>query len=513
MHGNISPKTDAQLAEYLGSFYADPLGFVMAAYPWGEPYLPDGSKNPLANKQGPEPWQRRLLIRLGAHVRENVELVALGLFPNVWRSAIASGHGVGKSAMVAWLEHWLMATRPDTRGAVTANTQKQLEDKTWPELAKWHNLFIAKHWFKWEATAYKFAAYPEDRQKNYMLTAATVSETNTEAFAGLHNEGKTVVVIFDEASGIHAKIWEVAQGALTDGEAFFFIFGNPTRPDGEFADCFTTHRAMYYLDNVDARDVSHTNKQHIADIIKLWDGEDSDAVKVRIRGIFPTQAFNGFISMDTYNTAVQRELWSDAGAARIMAIDVARYGDDETVFGFRQGRDARTIRQLVVKHRNNVQVAQIAMELAGIHKPDCIVIESTGPSTGVIDILRSRGYRVHEVHPGAPSANPDLYFNVRAELWCKMRDWLVLEGCINEEPVLAKQLTSILYTLDRKEQSIRMESKKDYKERTLLSSPDRADTLMLTFGVSLPRRDDPLNTRVTNMPAPEAVHEYDEMEY
>ncbi len=483
----LKPETEAKLAEFIAEFYDDPYEFVMNVFPWGEPTLPDGSFNSLASKTGPEPWQRELLEAVAEHVRENDELDLMGLDPQVWRSAVASGHGVGKSAIVAWIIYWVMSTRRDTRGVVTASTQFQLEDKTWPELAKWHQLALNKHWFEWTATSFYFKPYPEDQRKNYMITAATVSEHKTEAFAGLHNEGQTVIVIFDEASGVLPKIWEVAEGALTDGEGFFFAFGNPTRPDGEFADCFDKHADMYHHWHVDSREVSHTNKNAINDILHKY-GIDSNEAKVRVYGQFPTQSFNGFISVDIVNGAAERELTQDLGAGLIMSVDVARFGDDQTVIGYRQGRDHRSIPSKSFKGLNTMRIAEICMEEANRYKPDVIVIESTGPGAGVIDRLRAKGYRVHEVHPGAQSKEPDKYFNKRAELWSKMRDWLWEQGCIPDDPELFKQLTTILYTLDRHEQRTKMEPKADMKKRGL-PSPDKADMLALTFAVTVPRRD------------------------
>lgn len=494
---NMTIDDEQKLAELVASFYDDPYGFVMAIFPWGEPTLPDGSPNPLRKKKGPELWQKEELIALGEHIKNNNLLTQMDLEQIVWRSAIASGHGVGKSAYVAWIIHFLMSTRVDTRMVVTASTQFQLEDKTWPELSKWHNLALNKHWFVWSATAYSFAAYPQEKQKNYRATAATVSEQKTEAFAGLHNEGKTVCVIFDEASGIPGKIWEVSEGALTDGEGFFFGFGNPTRADGEFADCFDKHKRLYRTRNVDSREVSHTNKSALRTQIEKW-GEDSDETKVRIKGLFPTQSFNGFISIDAVNDAVKRgvkdeddEYWTDFidyGAAKIMAVDVARFGDDETVIGMRQGRDFVSYKLRTFKGLSTTKIAQIVAQEADIHRPDAIVIESTGPGAGVIDTLRDRKYKVIEVHPGAPSAERMLYVNVRAEYWSKMRDWIYKEGVLPDDIELFRQLTTILYSLDRHEQRTQLEAKKDMKLRGL-SSPDRADTLALTFAVNIARRD------------------------
>lgn len=486
---DLNVKTQKEIAEFVGEFYDDPYGFVMGCFPWRQPYLPDGSENPLKEKNGPEPWQREELHALGDHIKQNILLHAMGLDMVVWKSAYASGHGVGKSAFVAWLILFFMSTRVDTRGVVTASTQFQLEDKTWPELAKWFNLVITKSWFTWTSTGLTFSAYPVDKQKNYKTTAATVSEEKTEAFAGLHNEGNTIFIIFDEASGVLPKIWEVAEGALLGGgEKFFLALGNPTRPDGEFADCFDKHGHLYRHRNIDSRDVSQTNLSAVQQLIDKY-GIDSDEIKVRVRGQFPSQSFNGFISVDIARAAIERELVLDSQAGLIMAVDVARFGNDSSVIGWRQGRDARSRPYMKFKGLDLVALSAIIMREADIHKPDIIVIEATGVGAGVVDILRDRGYKVHEVHPGAAAQKHELYVNRRAEYWSIGRDWLYQEGCIDDRNThLFSQLTTILYSLDRHEQRVKLEAKEDMKKRGL-ESPDDADTLMLTFAVRIARRD------------------------
>lgn len=510
---SVTPATHRQLAELAAFYRDDPYGFVMASYPWMEPTLPDGSYNPLHNKKGPEDWQRDYLIAWGNHIWMNDQRIAAGLQPKVWRSARASGHGVGKSTLVAWILQFCMATRANTRGVVTANTQRQLEDKTWPELAKWHKLFLFKDWFEWTSTSYYFKLAPDEERKNYMLTAMTVSEDNTEAFAGLHNEQGTVIIVFDEASGIHHKIWEVAQGATTDGEVFFAVFGNPTQATGDFADCFDKYAELYNTGTVDSRAVSHTNKEAIADIITMY-GIDSDEVKVRVLGQFPTQSFNGFIAKATVDVAQQRQYVYDPGEAIIMSIDVARFGRDKTIFFWRQGRNARLRKPMLFSGLSTVRIAELAAREASITKPDAIVIESTGPGAGVIDMLRATyRLRVVEVHPGAPSTNPQHYYRKRDELWGLGRDWLLNEGCLDpDDTELAEQLTSILYTLDRFEQRIKMETKQDMFLRLGGGSPDRADAFILTFGIKLPRRDMNLNL-AANVARNMSLTEYDEINY
>lgn len=502
MAGKISVETEQRLAEFIAGFYADPYGFVMAVFPWGSvidtagrkvripgmEFLPDGTPNPLIDKTGPEDWQREELIALGEHIRDNMVLSELGLDMLVWKSAVASGHGVGKSAFVAWIIYFLMSTRVDTRGAVTASTQFQLEDKTWPELAKWHNLAINKHWFAWAGTSFSFAAYPEEKRKNYRTTAATVSETNTEAFAGLHNEGRTVFVVFDEASGVYPKIWEVAEGALTDGEGFFFAFGNPTKPDGEFADCFDKHAHIYRHRHVDSRSVSHTNKAALQGIIDKY-GIDSDEVKVRIKGEFPTMSFDGFFDAGSVSEAMSREdVVIDSNAALIMAVDVANKGGDEIVIGFRQGWDARS---RALQSRTNLRHGELlkwVCAVADANQPDAIVIECVGIGIPLCDDLEDLGYKVFRAYPGALTQDPH-YYNNRALWYSQFRDWLYEPlSALPEDKETYNQLTKLRYLLRKSDGKTLMESKEDIRARGL-PSPDRADMYMLTFAVKIPRRN------------------------
>lgn len=485
---NLSPAVEAQLAEFLAGFYDDPYGFVMAVFPWGQPTLADGSFNPLHDKDGPEPWQREELQALGDHIKANKVRREIGLDMEVWKSAVASGHGVGKSAMVAWLIYFLMSTRTDTRGVVTANTQAQLENRTWPELAKWHNLALNKHWFVWGATSFSFAPYPDEKRKNYLTTAATVSEHNTEAFAGLHNEGKTVFVVFDEASGIHKKIWEVSEGALTDGEAFFFAYGNPTQPDGEFADCFEKHSHLYRTRHIDSRSVSHTNKLALQGILDKY-GEDSDQARIRVKGMFPSASIDAFIPMQAVREAQAREDYDDSGAGLIMGVDGSRSetGDKFRV-SFRQGRDARSITSLEYPGMRTQDQVRVVSGLADQYKPDAIVIEGTGPTTGLIDIMKERRYPVVEVFPGAPADEFEQFQNKRIEWWYNMREWIWEEGVLPDSDSLRAELTSIHYGHQRQTRKMFLEAKEDMRSRGL-SSPDEADSLALTFAVRVARRD------------------------
>jgi hypothetical protein len=110
----------------LEALQRDPLAFAVSCFRWGE--------GELAGHSGPREWQRKVLADIGQRIRAGEST------DEAIRIAIASGHGIGKSALVAMVVLWALVTRIDTRGVVTANTEKQLTTKTWPELAKWHRL-------------------------------------------------------------------------------------------------------------------------------------------------------------------------------------------------------------------------------------------------------------------------------------------------------------------------------------------------------------------------------------
>ena len=160
--------------------------------------------------------------------------------------------------------NWAVSTCEDTKVVITANTDTQLRTKTAPEVGKWQRLSITSHWLDVQATS--VAARDKDHAKTWRADFVPWSEHNTEAFAGLHNKGKRIVLIFDEASAIADKVWEVAEGALTDEgtEIIWIAFGNPTRNVGRFRECFRRFKHRWKARQIDSRTVEGTNKEQIA---------------------------------------------------------------------------------------------------------------------------------------------------------------------------------------------------------------------------------------------------------
>ena len=451
--------TENAIATEIAACFADPLRFVRFAFDWGV--------GELAGHDGPDTMQEEIL----ATVRDRCADPAEAL-----RVAVASGHGVGKTALVAWLVLWFMSTRVKCAGVVTANTRDQLVSKTWRELALWHRRAINAHWFRWTATRFAQVDYPDA----WFISAIPWNGERPEAFAGLH--ARDVLVIYDEASAIDDAIWEVSEGAMTTGGAMWFAFGNPTRPAGRFHDCFGRFRHRWVTRQVDSRGSRLARVAQIAQWIEDY-GEDSDFVRVRVRGEFPRAGADQFIPEPVIDAARRR---SGPGLGpRVLGIDVARFGDDQTVLLLRNGDRVEWIR----RHRglDLMQTAARVAEAIGQCKPDAVLVDGVGVGGGVVDRLRQMGYRVGDVNAGGSAVDDQRHANLRAEMWAKMRQWLADRGAIpGDDRELAADLSGPQYGFDARNR-LQLERKQDMKAWGL-ASPDAADALALTFArpVALP---------------------------
>jgi len=466
---------ELQLAEEVSRYYADPLGFVLFAYEWG--------KGDLEGHDGPDLWQRRILTRIG------VEVTARG-FDGVMpvepiQFATASGHGIGKSALCAWLTDWIMSTRPHSKGVITANTGDQLRTKTMSELAKWTKRCITGHWFDPNTMSMTHKAYPE----TWRVDAQTCREENAEAFAGLHAAESTPWYLFDEASAIPEKIWEVAEGGKTDGEPMHFVFGNPTRNSGTFYECFGRQRHRWITEQIDSRTAKMPNKTQIQKWIDDY-GEDSDFVRVRVRGVFPRAGDAQFIPSDSVLAAMKRGPGRYLGTdPLICGIDVSRGGGDDSMIQFRRGRDAKSEKVYRIpaeKSRDSMKLISLITTVLDRHIPDVTFIDETGLGGPIADRLNQLGYHVIGVNFGSRADDDKKYANKSAEMWWRMREWLMKEGAVRDNAQLEAELTTREYYHNKRDQLV-MESKDDMKKRGL-GSPDWADALALTFAYAVPPR-------------------------
>lgn len=448
----------------------DPLLWAQKAFDWGH--------GDLAKVKGPRAWQAKIM----AEIRDHLSNPETRHQPCM--IAVASGHGIGKSALIGMVSNWAMSTCEMTRVVITANTETQLRTKTGPEVAKWFQRSVSSWMFDLQTTTIKETSPAAG--DGWRLDFATWSKTNTEAFAGLHNVGKRIVIIMDEGSAIEDVVWEVTEGALTDEdtEIIWLVCGNPTRNSGRFRECFRRFRHRWRHHHIDARDVEGTNKKLHAQWATDY-GEDSDFFKVRVRGQFPEAGAMQFINGGDVDAAFGRHLRKEqySFAPVIIGVDPAWTGDDELVIVLRQGLHSEVLATMP-KNDNDVQVAALVARFETERKADAVFVD-LGWGTGIVSAGKAMG-RSWQLVSFAGKATDIGYLNKRAEMWGGIRQWLKDGGSIPPDETLRQDLIGpeILARLDGK---IALESKDDMKQRGI-PSPNRADALALTFAYPVSKR-------------------------
>lgn len=470
------------LTERLHELRFDPLGAIRYGFPWGE--------GELQNSSGPWEWAEELLIDVGKHLQNPETRYMPGKF------ARASGHGIGKSATVAQIIWWGMSCFLDPRIIVTANTKTQLDTKTQPEVAKWFRMALNSDDFEVNVASIKARDPLHDR--SWRTDFIPWSEDNPQAFAGLHNAGRIIIVVCDEASEISDIIFEVIQGAMTDANTIilWFQFGNPTRLQGFFYESiFGTQRHRWNLGSrngsIDSRDVEGSNKEEIKQWVEDY-GEDSDFVRVRVRGLPPRAASGQYIDQGLILQAQKRPAVSLPDDPLVAGVDFAWGGSDDNVVRFRKGMDARSVPPIKIKGEFTrdpaVMVGKLSDVLSESYNGDKIAMlffDAAGIAAPVYDRLLALGFdNITLVNYGAHSPDPRYAF-MRDFCWGKMKEAMQKGLAIDDDPALASDLAKPILVSDPK-QRVKLEPKDVMKRRLAKmgvdsSSPDDGDSLASTW--------------------------------
>jgi len=468
----ISP--DLQLAEELKQFYDDPLGYVMFAFPWGVP------GTALEHETGPDENQREFLISLGQEVRARGFDGRTPVMPI--RMTESSGHGTGKSAMGGWIASWILDTRPHSIGTVTAGTYVQLESRTWAAICYWKKLSVTAHWFDIQASGIFHRVFPDD----WKVMPQTCKEQNAQSFAGQHARTSTSWYLMDEASEVPDKIFETSYGGLTDGEPMMFAWGQMVRNTGEFYRMnFGSLAERWNHRRVDSRTSRFTNKEYIAQIERDY-GVESDTFKVRVLGYPPSASELQYIDKARIDAALKRIGVALPDEPLVAGFDVSGGGRAWNVIRFRRGLDGNPAGLAPIRipgehDPDRSQRIGICAELLRDRRRGRIIAAlfiDAAFGAAIAVRLQAMGFKnVFEVNFGAASPDPH-FLNMRAFMWGKTKEWLLLGGLPPDDDRLASQLALPGYHINNSGKLV-IESKASIQERGE-QSPDDADAFCLT---------------------------------
>jgi len=407
----------------------------------------------------PQDWQREVMSAVAKGQR---------------RCSIRSGHGVGKSSCASWLMIWFLLTRYPVKIVVTAPTASQLFDALFAECKRWIKELPTpiKSLLEMKSDRIELGSSPTEA----FISARTSRSESPESLAGVHADH--VLLVVDEASGVPESVFEAAYGSMSGKDATTILLGNPTRSSGYFYETHTRLRDSWWTKQVSCLDSPLVSPDFIQEM-ELKYGAESNAMKVRVYGEFPTAEDDTLISLHSVEQASKRKVEQPEGTPVVWGLDVARYGDDASVLCIRQGRHLMELHSW--KKLSLMELAGRVLDLlnSADEPPEEILVDSIGLGAGVLDRLRELDISARGVNVSESPAMADRYANLRAELWDLTKQWFNEEVQIPNDDSLIADLTAPRYSFNSSGKMI-VESKAETKKR-LGRSTDFADSLVLTF--------------------------------
>lgn len=412
----------------------------------------------------PDPWQRDALQ-------------ALGEGRNI---AIRSGHGVGKTAFLAWVVLWWLDCHPQPVVPCAAPTKHQVADLLWPEMSRWmsESESIGERLI-WQASrVFKVGA----RRAWFATMIPAGPDNKPENLAGFH--AGDLLYVVDEASGVGDRNMAVISGALTTEGARVILAGNPTRATGYFAKRFVDSPSSWYCRTVSCESSPRVDPGWVREMATEW-GDESDEYRVRVLGLPPRGEARGFIEALAVETAMRADL--EPRGPLVIGVDVARYGRDKTAVCVRRGPKVLSLDTF--SSRSNPQVAQLVLDAAGRFAASgetvTIIVDDGGVGGGVTDLLqmarRQKSAPVQIAVQGVTfGGKGDRWYATNAGVWWHRLRRMMREGALDipADDDLRTQLTDRTAAVNMSGKTV-IESKDHMRDRGV-ASPDKADALALT---------------------------------
>jgi len=422
-----------------------------------------------------------LLVRevLGAEPEPYQDDVMRAVARGDRKISVRSGHGVGKTTVLAWIVVWFILTRFPQKTVCTAPTSAQLFDALQKEIVTWLKKLspplLALLEIKSERI--ELIAAPEESYISFRTSRPEMPE----ALAGVHSDN--VLLVCDEASGIPEQVFIAASGSMSGYHATQILAGNPVRSSGLFYDSHHKLRGDWTTFVISCLNSKRVTPEFAPDMAKRY-GEKSNAYRVRVLGEFPLADDDKIIPFELMEAALRRDVVPFM-VKPIWGLDCARFGMDASALAKRRGN--------VLAEPTKEWGGLDLMELVGRVKyewdttppsdrPSDICVDAIGLGAGAADRLRELGLPARAINVSESASMKEHYLNLRAELWFKGREWLAARDCnLAGDEELGAQLIRVKYkiTSNGKQQA---EGKDELKKRGF-DSPNRADAFLLTLAV------------------------------
>lgn len=426
------------------------------------------------------------------------------------RTAVRSGNGVGKTFTAGTVAPLFALAYPHSTVLTTAPTGRQVREVLWREIRKaWNDARLTIDRAMRELGV-DYVPLPEAKQvgidlaEDWFMLGQSTDEP--ERFAGYHAEHLLLVV--DEASGVKDSIYDAAEGNLTSGGAHMLLIGNPTQTSGQFYRCFTKDAASWERIHISVLDSPNFTKEKVSDAIhrrttsrswvedrlKRW-GRDHPLSQVRIFGNFPSTADRTMISLAQVEEAQRRDTIREAvlmDAHPVIAIDVARFGRDETVIAVKRGPVVRIL-DAYAGRRTTHTVGRALHHAQNLLGANClgvtIIVDDVGVGGGVTDQLvelASDRMTINPYNGGEKAIDEEHYANRRTETWHQFSLALDADVVLDTDEQLTADLVAPEYKFTSRGQ-MQLEPKDDTKKR-LGASPDRGDAVVMLLDPGSPIR-------------------------
>lgn len=413
---------------------------------------------------------------------------ALDAYPANPRLAMKSAKGPGKSTTLAWIGWNFLLTRPHPKCVATSISGGNLRDGLWAEFSKWQNADrtgLLKQMFEITTTR----IFAKEAPATWFMSARTwpqkaEASAQAETLAGIHAD--YVLVLIDESGAMPDAITPTVEAVLSGTkEGHIVQAGNPIQTAGPLYRACRIARKLWYVVEItgdpDAPNRSPRIPIQLArDQIEQY-GRSNPWVQVNIFGEFPAQSLNALIGPDEVRAAMKRfyREFEIGRMPRIMAADVARFGDDASFISKRQG-----IQMFPgIKQRNLTSdegASLVNREWSNWNADACFIDATGGFGSGWLDQLRLLGRTAIGVQFAGKANENGKYANKRSEMAFLFTDWIKRGGALPESDELLRSLSETTYTFSKTDGRMILEPKEMIKAK-LGFSPDEMDASMMTF--------------------------------